>query len=212
MLEKRRFVLIITLGLLIAAPTSSHACLIASFPVPFPPYQQIGAALSIVGSIFVPSPDTRRRIIWVDPINVDSFQLDVSFDTARVSYSGVEYVSPYVPFPSADPTVPIPPDLSRLGDGLLQDVAGYSSSSPPPEGEVYIFKVIFEDLRPDLDSWPVFTVFASSNDFIYGYNTETGDFPLFGPADIIPASIIPEPATLVLLGLGGLALLRRRRG
>ena len=195
MLEKRRFIILITLVLLITVPIVSHATLILELPVP--PWVKNIAQLSALQK-YIPGipPGICKWILWIDPLNVEEFQIDVAFDPTRAKFSELNYIDPYVQTTS--------PDLSRLGDGLLQDVAGRSKFSPPPTGEVDIFSVIFEDLRPDLDPVPVFfTVFASDNDFIKAFDTDIGQSITIGPEDIIPASCnIPEPSTLLLLGSG----------
>jgi len=68
------------------------------------------------------------------------------------------------------------------------------------------------DALPDLDSWPDLSVFgwrrfevAFHKSYSYGY----GDFVISG--EITSLTPTPEPATVLLLGLGGLALLRKRR-
>ena len=194
MLDIRRFTIIIALGFIIATPISSNA-----------------SDIHIWDGHYDVKLSAKQLRIWgwcigfyVDPINTKEFQLDVAFDTTRASYIGIEYVSPYIQT--------APPDLSRLGDGLLQDVAGYSSISPPPPGNVDVFMVIFQDLQPS-QPIPQFTVFASSNDFVIGYDTDTGGQTIFGPSNIIPATCIPVPSAVLLLGSGlaGLAGFNMRK-
>jgi len=72
---------------------------------------------------------------------------------------------------------------------------------------------ILTDALPDLDSWPELSIFdwrrefevAFHKSYSYGY----GDFVIRG--EITSLTVVPEPATVLLLGLGSLALLRNRR-
>lgn len=123
--------------------------------------------------------------VWrlkIDPQNVESFQLDIQFDPSLADFLDLNYVSPYVQTTS--------PDLSMLGSGLLQDVAGTSSIFPPPPGDVDLFIVDFADLNLGL---PVkdakFTVFASSNDYIVGVDPATGVRTVYSSLDISSLSL-----------------------
>jgi hypothetical protein len=71
---------------------------------------------------------------------------------------------------------------------------------------VFIFDVILRN-RPGSSDPPVFTVFASSNDFIRAFDTDTGQSITIGPDSIEPATCVPEPSTLTLSGIGTLGLL-----
>jgi hypothetical protein len=63
---------------------------------------------------------------------------------------------------------------------------------------------------PDLESWPELSVFDVRRAFETRFYGEGDDyFRIFG--EITSLTVVPEPATLLLLGLGGLALLRKRR-
>ena len=69
------------------------------------------------------------------------------------------------------------------------------------------------DALPDLDSWPDISVFDLERKFLAVFGKEPGDntgsFEIGG--EVTSATVIPEPATLLLLGLGSLALLTKRR-
>ncbi len=122
-----------------------------------------------------------RYFFHIDPRNLESFQLDIQFDPARVSFLGLEYVDPYIQTPFTSP------DLSMLGSGLLQDVAGTSSIYPPPPCDVYVFIVEFDDLNPSLPPEDVpFTVFAGPNDFLVGVDVDTGIRTTYTSTDILP--------------------------
>jgi hypothetical protein len=149
--------------------------------------------------------------LYIDPENLGSFQFDVRFDAPHASALGVEFVSPYVQTS--------PPDVSMLESGLLQDVGGASSVSPPPPGHVDIFRVHFEGLNASLRTEDVhFAAFASDNDFFVVFDTDTGTSTLYGPSDIEPVELsvrsgvrCPDSnSSLVNLAvLGGMALSAR---
>ena len=195
MLTIRR--LLIALALLGVAPATSSAVIIFYVPNPLNPFTQIPVPVLTCTATRAPNGTITYT---VDPLNVESFQLDVAFDPNDMSFQSLSYVSPYVQTTS--------PDLSQLGSGLLRDVAGTSSISPPPPGDVDIFVVTFMDLRPDPSIPTTLTVFGSSNDYVVALDTETSDSVMFGGDTIQScADTIPEPATVTLFALGGLILL-----
>ncbi len=116
-----------------------------------------------------------------------------------------------------------------FGNGLVYGLAGFSG----PRGNLYSY-------NPGLDSWTfiahtgvdfnlpglaydaglnVLYAKGSQDSFLYSINPVTGVATPIGDTGIgnggglafVGASVIPEPSTLALLGLGGLALRRRRR-
>jgi len=69
---------------------------------------------------------------------------------------------------------------------------------------------ISTDTLPDLDSWPDLSVFDVRRAFETRFYGEGDDyFGIYG--EVTSLTVIPEPATLLLLGLGSLAFLRRPR-
>ena len=72
---------------------------------------------------------------------------------------------------------------------------------------------ISTDALPDLDSWPDLSIFDVCRDFEAAfhksYSYGDGDFVIRG--EITSLTVVPEPATLFLLGLGSLALLTKRK-
>jgi len=141
----------------------------------------------------------------VDPLNVDAFQLDFQFDASGFEFVGLNFIDPYVQT--------APPDLSLIGSGLIQDIAGESSISPPPPGDVDIYEVVLRN-RPGSSGPPVFTAFASGNDFIRSFDTDTGQSFTIGPDRIVAATCVPEPssATLQVIGLVAYGVITRVAG
>ena len=66
------------------------------------------------------------------------------------------------------------------------------------------------DALPDLDSWPDLSIFDVCRGFETRFSDESnGYFDIYG--EVTSLNVVPEPATVLLLALGGLALLKRRR-
>ena len=126
-----------------------------------------------------------RWVARCDPLNVQGFQLDFMFDPARahldqtVGINGIIYKFPFMQT--------TPPNFGELPFGLIQDIAAGTSTTSP--GDVDIFELVFLDLHPELpiDNVP-FTVFASSNDFIIGFDPVTMQTVTFGSAQIAPTT------------------------
>jgi hypothetical protein len=67
---------------------------------------------------------------------------------------------------------------------------------------------------PDLDSFPDFSILDTYRDFNVGFaeSGEVGARGYFGiDGDITSLTVVPEPVTILFLGLGGLALFSKRR-
>jgi hypothetical protein len=130
----------------------------------------------------------RSILMTVDPLNVASFQLDVTFEADKVAFSGfgglngyiidffqfstdgsfggVLNIHGYYPGFNTRPT-----DGTPLASAALDEEPGIFPA--PPAGEVDIFQLTFLDMAPDLDK--TFKVFASDdNDYIAAFNTDTG--------------------------------------
>ncbi len=132
----------------------------------------------------------QKWVMRIDPFNVQGFQLDVAFDPARcqldqsVGVNGIVYKNPFTQTTSSD--------FSRLSQGLLQDVAGSTPSTSP--GDVDIFELVFIDLQPGAPITNVpFTVFASSNDSITGFDPVTSQTVIFDSTQIAPTTRTVTP-------------------
>lgn len=185
---------------------SDAALLLVTAAVPGGAPAAVAGALSLAALPFIISKKKRRWIALVDPVNIESFQLDLSYDPMRMEYIGVRYVYPYIS------DGPRGLDLSVLG--LVQDIRGRVSIPTPPPGEVDIFGVEFEDLDPESDIPSHFTVFASNNDFIRAFDITTGIQFIADNTNIAPttastviSAAIPEPSTFALIGIGALGML-----
>ena len=66
------------------------------------------------------------------------------------------------------------------------------------------------DALPDLDSWPDLSVFDMRREFrVRFYDESSRSFNIIG--EVTSLAVIPEPATILLLSLGSLALITNRR-
>jgi len=145
----------------------------------------------------------------VDPLNIQSFQLDVQFDPTVLQFVSITYISPYVQTTA--------PDLSQVSSGLIRDIAGTSSTFPPPSGDGNIFSVNFLDLKPTVTT--TLTVLASGSEVQTVFNTDTAGLVTVPAADCIPCSMVlegvPEPSSLIMAGTAAVfgligAAVRRR--
>jgi len=129
----------------------------------------------------------RTILMNVDPYNVASFQLDVSFEASKAMFLGVTGLNGYIidDFEvSTDGNSGKIDDIhgyypgfnDRLGETNLDGpiTNGLPNPPAPPAGEVDIFQLRFLDLRPDLDK--LFGVFAESDDYMTGFDPVTGGF------------------------------------
>jgi hypothetical protein len=174
----------------------------------------------------------RRILMNVDPLDVASFRLEVSFEADKVEFLGITGLNGYV----IDENYEV---VTEGPGGLVSGIHGYypgfndlvalqsgsaAASETPPEGEVDIFQVAFLDLAPELDK--NFAVFADPFDYINAYNSETGEItPAVGPYDSVldegvdPAfstvpgvSAVPLPPGLAMGLVGGVGALGARLG
>ena len=120
----------------------------------------------------------------VDPFNVASFNLDVSFEADKVQFMGVVGLNGYI----VDDFNPV----TEGSFGMIENIHGFFPGfqdrfleeeggvfglpvNNPPPGEIDIFQLIFLDLRPDLDK--TFGVFATdTDDYLRGFDPATGQF------------------------------------
>src|SRR5258706_5099157 len=130
----------------------------------------------------------RSILMTVDPLNVASFQLDVTFEADKVAFSGFSGLNGYIIdffqfstdgsfggvlnihgyYPGFNTRPPSTGTLLTSASDQLD-----APVPPPPAGEVDIFQLTFADMAPNLDK--TFNVFASdNNDYIAAFNTDTG--------------------------------------
>jgi hypothetical protein len=175
---------LLSIGMLAAIPTSSYA---------------IGFGRCTV--IVTKSPSGKWTFI-LDPENIQSFNYNVSFNPEElvfeeISYSGTPYTQTTLP------------DLSQLSSGLIQGIAG--STSTPVAGNADLFGVIFTSLVDNPQSTVNF--FAGPEGFIVTSNPDTGETTTLGPEEcpICEGQPVPEPLTLFgsALGLGFGAILKK---
>ena len=144
----------------------------------------------------------------IDPYNVASFQLDVSFEADKAQFVGITGLNGYI---VDDFQIHIDGNM-----GIIDNIHGYfpgfndrggleldgpitngvPTPPAPPPGEIDIFQVKFLDLRPDLDK--LFGVFAGGpDDYMTGFDPATGGFtnavgPFNGQTGVQPAfSTVP---------------------
>jgi PEP-CTERM motif len=183
---------LIALLAIFATPSTSRGALIVAKLGPN------SAPIARLSCSILPGTALGNWLCYIDPLNVEAFQLDFQFDPSQFSYTGITYVSPYAQT--------APPDLSQLSSGLIQNIAGASSISPPPPGDVNIFAVELSSTTLSTAP-PVFTAFASGTNFITSFDTSTGLTTTIGASQIMGCSSVPEPSSLTLLSLGALGLL-----
>lgn len=192
------------------------------------------------------TPGQHSILMTVDPYNITSFQLDVSFEADKVTFDSITGLNGYI---VDDFSVTINGNVGQI-QGIHGYYPGFDDRSPPitidapppadlpqggvplpPAGEVDIFQLVFTDLRPDLDK--TFGVFATPDDYINGFDPQTGDMTqALGPVNtdgfgVVPAfstvpgipngggNNVPLPGALMMGMLGGAGVLghvaRRRR-
>jgi hypothetical protein len=182
----------------------------------------------------------RSILMTVDPLDVASFRLEVSFEADKVEFMGITGLNGYV----IDDTFEVGGEGSN---GQIFGIHGYypgfndqiglqasnslaaaavAATGNPPSGEVDIFQVSFLDLAPDLDK--TFSVFADPQDYIKAYDPDMGTITTalgpYNPATdegvdpafstVAAVSAVPLPGGLAMGLMGGsgvLATLFRRR-
>jgi hypothetical protein len=176
----------------------------------------------------------RSILMTVDPLNVASFQLDVTFEADKVAFSGFSglngYIIDFFQF-STDGSFGGVLNIHGYYPGFNtrppQPLFSASDQEPgvfpaPPAGEVDIFQLTFLDMAPNLDK--TFKVFASDdNDYIAAFNTDTGVTTYaVGPynpttdegvdganSTVVGVTAVPLPGALAMGFIGGAGVLAR---
>jgi hypothetical protein len=103
--------------------------------------------------------------VTVDPFRIVEYQLDLEFDTNRLTFLRMEPVNPY----SVDTIDQV------LTDGVVDDLRGAAAREDAPAFEVDIFRVVFTKRDPN-DVGPFdWRVFAGPGDFVTTSDTELGE-------------------------------------
>jgi hypothetical protein len=180
--------LLLSLGTLVAMPTPSHAIDLFFCRIY---YKQLEY-----------NPDgSKKSEFIIDPENVQSFNLNASFNPEEFAFEEIVYQSPY--------TQLTPPDFSQLSSGLIQGIAG--STSIPISGSGNLFSLIFTELVPNPQS--SIKVFPGLQSFLVTRNSDTGETTTLGPSECPSCEgKVPEPITLFgsAMGLGFGAVLKKQ--
>jgi len=142
----------------------------------------------------------------------DMADFDVVFSRGGLIFNGYDWVWPDVTSTDYDSTIPANEDAPLV---LTMDGIAFAAMENPYVIDEYVGDLIVTldltvppDWMPAQETVKITVVpdpllpFASWTNF---------EFPTATVGDPFTLRIIPEPATLVLLGIGGIAALRRRR-
>jgi hypothetical protein len=136
-----------------------------------------------------------------DPENIQSFNYNASFDPEELAFEEIVYLAPY--------TQTTLPDFSQLSSGLIQGIAG--STSTPISGSSDLFSLIFTPLVTNPQS-PI-KFFPGSQSFVVISDSDTGETTTLDPSQCpsCEGSPVPEPLTLFgsVMGLGFGAVLKK---
>lgn len=128
-----------------------------------------------------------------EDVTLDSFEIQFTGDFTQSPYGGIWYSSTWADtmFGFADTAVTVPPGQSFESDTSLRAAFFLASGSQIAPGESAVLAYLVTDAVPTATNF-------------------TGGLPL-AASNGVEYNVVPEPATLSALALGGLAMLRRRR-
>lgn len=141
-----------------------------------------------------------------DPLAVDGFMIDCITDNTGGTVIGIAAEPQYF-----DPSIPVTfqyPGLLNVDNQLVEYASGAAGSGVPTDAVIYSFEYHVPDVPASTwieiqTDWDDDWWFAPKFDYHDGSS-------YIGAVTPVLIHVVPEPATLALLGLGGL-LLRRRK-
>ena len=148
------------------------------------------------------------------------FDLEVEFtqiDSVSIEWSGefnggraVYYSAPNDPFPI---DVGISADFGRNPTFRSTDVYGGKQTYPNPElfdltSEVILYSASWSDLY---DGKGKLNLYYTQPSLYEGYVIETGTVILNNATIIVDGTLVPEPSAMIIMVLGTLSLVRRRK-
>lgn len=181
-LAKSFSISLLSIGMLAAMPTPSYAAWLRfCFARLTVEYESTST-----GTSTTPAKKTKWKAT-LDPESIESFNYSASFNPGELAFEEIVYEAPY--------TQTTLPDFSQLSSGLIQGIAG--STSTPVFGNADLFTLIFTELVPNPQS--TINFFPGSQGFMVIRNSDTGETTTLDssqcPSCETPVPT-PEPLTL----------------